>query len=87
MRNKQQLDLSTENALLLEQHARLYQELRDTKELLSYAISFVERQSGAEHIGNLNFKRSHNVCGTANSFWINRKGEARDYDSMVLGSI
>lgn len=85
MRNKPNLD--TENAILLEQHARMYQKLRDTQELLDMAITFIERQSGAEHIGNLNFMRTYGSPNIPNTFWITRKGEAREYDSMVMGKI
>ncbi len=69
MRNKEQLDLSTENALLLEQHARLYMMLRDKQELLDMAVAFIERQSGGEHVGNMNFERAN---GTG--FWIGLRG-------------
>ena len=72
MKNK--LNLATENAVLLEQHAQLYMRYLELQKLLNKATAFIERQSGAEHIGGMNFKRQN---GTG--FWIGLRG--RVYES------
>lgn len=59
-----------ENSVLLEQHSRMYEELRETKRLLKTAVLFIERQSGAEHQGNLTFKRDNGTF-----FWIGTRGK------------
>lgn len=72
MKNKQNFE--HEYATLLEQHARLYSEFKDIQYSLNAAIAFIERQSGAEHLGNMHFERQD-----SSAFWIGVSGKAREH--------